>query len=139
MYRLTYDPPTVSVTKFLPGKVGEQIASENKYFSQLQRTFDAAYLNFLANVIEKISEIEVQSYTRINLSVIDNLDNYDEGGSTKATDGLDLYFFVLRSYLYIFRRAGTNVYADYNDRVGRSLRKLFALHRLLKRESSLCF
>ena len=125
--------------KYLPGKVGEQIASENKYFSQLQRTFDAAYLNFLANVIEKISEIEVQSYTRINLSVIDNLDNYDEGGGTKATDGLDLYFFVLRSYLYIFRRAGTNVYADYNDRVGRSLRKLFALHRFSKRESSLCF
>ena len=105
----------------------------------MQRTFDAAYLNFLANVIEKISEIEVQSYTRINLSVIDNLDNYDEGGGTKATDGLDLYFFVLRSYLYIFRRAGTNVYADYNDRVGRSLRKLFALHRFSKRESSLCF
>jgi ubiquitin C-terminal hydrolase len=120
--------------RYLPERIGEQIASENKYFSQLQRTFDTGYLNFLANVIEKITDIEVNSGVK-------NIYNLPakEHEIVENAYGMDLYYFVLRSYLYIFRRAVSNDTSKYNAKVGKALKKLFALKLSFKRVKSLCF
>lgn len=127
----------------LSGGVARQIRRDNKYFALLKQSLDSTYLTFLANVIEKATDFEVKYFSQVG----DNsrLHLHDQSlkhaknevpcDFTRSCDGMDLYIFVLRAYIYVFQRVPVSESANYNSRIGKCVQKLFSLRSISKRRS----
>ena len=115
---------TLGLASFVPKPLGESIRADNGIIEKLRKVYDPSYLNFLSDLIVHIGE------TELNLCKA----NVNYAKQQQVDQGVELYCFVLRAVLYVFRNAKDS---SRFEEVSSVLRKLFGQNLLRRRESSI--
>ena len=102
------------LSQFVPKSLGESIRLDNDIIEKIRRVYDPSYLNFLADLIVHIGETELRLCKA----------NFNYAEKQQVDGGVELYCFVLRAVVYIYRNAKD---ATRIKEVSGILKKLFSL------------